>query len=513
MTSGDWLPAQAPFDLVRRGYSPEQVTAHLERLEYDLRITTANRDATNQRLSELGAQLAAAQAEADTLRAQLDRSALEPVSMANLSDRMQRMIRLAEEEASEIRARAEADADRLRGQLETSLADAAAARAAFDTEREHTRKQLAEQVHGLIAEATAEAEETTTAAQDESARLLQEANAEAERTVGAARDHAQQTVGDAHSSAEAELAAAHAEAARLVGEATTAANTLTAETAAERERLDAESLAHRTQVNEDFEIAITDRRRDAHRIITEREEASTTTARTLITDAKAHADALVAAATAEAERLMQQATTYSNALVNRASAESHQRVADADAAVLALHALRGQLTDQLNSLAGHLDHIRELAGSAPAVIAPPAAERDRPLTAHFPLDPAGRPTPVDLPVPVLGDEPAVGAEPTSVIASVPVEPEEAELLPLEETAQDGNASPDVLNGDTVTMAAITVDSAGTASVGGDADPEPEPDGTSDPTQPGEAEPVDVEPVDAPPADVQSTSRIRIRGRR
>ena len=127
MTSGDWLPAQAPFDLVRRGYSPEQVTAHLERLEYDLRITTANRDATNQRLSELGAQLAAAQAEADTLRAQLDRSALEPVSMANLSDRMQRMIRLAEEEASEIRARSEADADRLRGQLESSLSDAASA--------------------------------------------------------------------------------------------------------------------------------------------------------------------------------------------------------------------------------------------------------------------------------------------------------------------------------------------------------------------------------------------------
>ena len=109
MTSGDWMPPQAPFDMVRRGYSPEQVTAHLERLEYDLRIATANRDATNVRLSELTSQLSAAQAEVDTLRTELDRAALEPVSMSGLSERMQRMIRLAEEEAGEIRARAEAD--------------------------------------------------------------------------------------------------------------------------------------------------------------------------------------------------------------------------------------------------------------------------------------------------------------------------------------------------------------------------------------------------------------------
>ncbi len=404
MTSGDWLPAQAPFDLVRRGYSPEQVTAHLERLEYDLRITTANRDATNQRLSELGGQLAATQAEADTLRAQLDRSALEPVSMSNLSDRMQRMIRLAEEEASEIRARSEADSDRLRGQLDKSLAEAAKARAAFDAERERTRKQLAEQVHGLIAEATSEAEETRSQAQEESARLLQEANAEAERTVAQARANSEQTLDEAHRAAQKELAEARAEAEETINQARAAAENLTGETAAKRDRLDAESLAHRTQVEEDFEIAITARRHDAHRVITERDEASVSTAHQLVADATAHAEQLVAAAAAESERLMQQATTYSNALVNRAAVESHQRVADADQAVLALQVLRDQVTGQLASLAGHLDHIRELAGSAPALIAPPADEQGRPVVAQFPVDPADRPTPVDLPVPKLGDQ-------------------------------------------------------------------------------------------------------------
>jgi len=38
MSSNEWLPAQVPFDLVRRGFAPDQVTAHLERLEYDLRM-------------------------------------------------------------------------------------------------------------------------------------------------------------------------------------------------------------------------------------------------------------------------------------------------------------------------------------------------------------------------------------------------------------------------------------------------------------------------------------------
>lgn len=425
MTSGDWLPAEAPFDVVRRGYAPEQVTAHLERLEYDLRITTANRDATNQRLNELGAQLAAAQGEADTLRAQLDRSALEPVSMSNLSDRMQRMIRLAEEEASEIRARAEAESDRQRGQLEATLSEAAAARAAFDAERERTRKQLAEQVHGLIAEAKSEAEETRAIAQQDAARLLQEANDEAERTLTLARAHAEQTVNDANRTSAQELAAATSAAERTTFEANSAAATLTAETAAERDRLDAASLAHRTQVEEDFEIAITARRVEARRVITEREEASAATAHRLVadatataeklvadatavaeklvTDATAHSQQLVATATADSDRLVQQATTYANALVDRAAAESHQRVSDADDAFTALRDLRTQLTDQLASLAGHVDHIRELAGSAPALLTPPASEATRPVTVDFPVDPTGRPTAVDIPIPVLGE--------------------------------------------------------------------------------------------------------------
>ena len=183
MSSNEWLPAQVPFDLVRRGFAPDQVTAHLERLEYDLRIATANGDATNQRLAEVTAQLQAAHGEVDQLRTQLDNLAKEPVSMTGLSNRMQRMIRLAEEEAAEIRARANADAEKVTAAASAMTAATAAERDRFDAERERTRRQLADQVRDMLSEAATESENTRAAAAAESQAALAAATAEAERLL------------------------------------------------------------------------------------------------------------------------------------------------------------------------------------------------------------------------------------------------------------------------------------------------------------------------------------------
>ncbi len=79
--------------------------------------------------------------------------------------------------------------------------------------------------------------------------------------------------------------------------------------------------------------------------------------------------------------------------VARAAAESHQRVAEADAAVGALTDLRSQLLGQLGMLGAHLDQVRTLVAQAAPIVVPPEQEADRPVTAHFPPDPAGRPTP------------------------------------------------------------------------------------------------------------------------
>ncbi|MBM9466853.1 coiled-coil domain-containing protein [Nakamurella leprariae] len=486
MSSNEWMPAQAPFDIVRRGFDPEQVTAHLERLEYDLRIATANRDATNQRLTELTDQLSSVQAESDGLRAELDRLALEPVSMTGLSDRMQRMIRIAEEEAAEIRARAVADADQLRSELTAAVAAQRAERETFDDERERTRRQLADQVRDLLAEAGTEAEATraqarreaetsvatataeadrtladargkaqraVTAARNEADQTLAAARAEAEQTLTAARTEAEQTrvaadrmLAEARSEAETTVQAARAEAEATLTAARAEAASLNASSAAERDRLDAESAARRAQVEEDFEIASQARRAEFHQRLTEREQLSI-----------ADAEHRIASADQQARTLVADATEQSAELVRRATAQARQRVAEADDAVRRLTDLRGAVLGQMEVLREHLAGVDAQVASAPALVAPPAAEVGRPVTDDFPEDPAARPTgyPADFaeqPLP-LGDQPfAQDARPDDLgDAAVPAVPADGdELVPGDPIAgpDDRPADPAAGTGDT-----------------------------------------------------------------
>lgn len=381
MSSNEWMPAQIPFDLVRRGFAPDQVTAHLERLEYDLRIATANSEATNQRLSEVSAQLSATQADADELRAQLDQLAREPMSMTGLSNRMQRMIRLAEEEASEIRARAGADAEKIRAQAAAIAASSTAERDAFDAEREKTRRQLAEQVRELLSEATAEAESTRATAQREAESTLGAARAQASQLLTSSQTESDSTLRAARGEAESTLRSARAEAEHTLRSAREESESLISTATAERDRLDSESNARRTQIEEDFEIAMSARRNEAHQRLTELEEIS-----------NADAKHRVEVAAAEAQRLEQEATDRSAALIRRTAAESHQRVAEADSAIRALASLRSQLLGQLRDLRTHLGRVDELVGSAPSLVDPPAQEENRPVTDDFPINPQSRPT-------------------------------------------------------------------------------------------------------------------------
>lgn len=381
MSSSEWLPPPVPFEIVRRGYSPDQVTAHIEKLEYDLRIATANREATSERLAELTGQLSAAQAEADALRAQLDRQALEPMSMGGLSDRMQRMIRIAEEEsadtrtaaeeystdlrerteaetaelrrtaetevaqlranaekaAAELRAKSEAEAAEVHATLQTRLSEQADARAAFDAERDRTRTQLSEQVSALLVEATAHAEATRAQAREDSERMVAEAEAKADLLVTQAR--------------------------------------------AEAERLEAEAAARRAELEEDFTLAINARRLEAHRAVTEAEQTSREDAATRVAQAKEHSERLVASATEHADQL-----------VARAAAESRQRVKEADEAVAALMSLRAELHHQIARLGEHLSQVHGMVDSAGPILAPPPAEQGRPGPDDFPVDPSQRPT-------------------------------------------------------------------------------------------------------------------------
>ena len=90
--------AQHSFDVVLRGYDRSQVADTIERLEADFRIALADRDAAVARSSDLASQLSALHGEIETLRRKAATAAAP--TFENISERIQHMLQLAEEEAT-----------------------------------------------------------------------------------------------------------------------------------------------------------------------------------------------------------------------------------------------------------------------------------------------------------------------------------------------------------------------------------------------------------------------------
>src|SRR5690606_23166108 len=168
---GDLVPLGAGFEVVRRGYSPNQVNEHLERLDADLKMVTSDRDAAIQQASDLARQLEEARSEIDELREKVNRLSQPPTTMEGLSERLQRMLKLAQDEASETKARAEAEAAHIRAKAE---ADASALRARYDqqlAELDKRRQAMEEEHRTTMEQARKEAEELLAKAEQERQRL------------------------------------------------------------------------------------------------------------------------------------------------------------------------------------------------------------------------------------------------------------------------------------------------------------------------------------------------------
>src|SRR3954464_3583108 len=106
--------AQHSFDVVLRGYDRSQVADTIERLEADFRIALADRDAAVARSSDMSSQLSALHGAVGALRRKAATGT--PPTFENISERIQHMLPLAEEEAAEIRRAAEIDAQAVREQ-------------------------------------------------------------------------------------------------------------------------------------------------------------------------------------------------------------------------------------------------------------------------------------------------------------------------------------------------------------------------------------------------------------
>jgi cell division septum initiation protein DivIVA len=165
------VPLGPGFDITKRGYHTAQVNEHLERLEAELQLMHADRNAAVSQAGDLAKQLELSRSEIDELRKQIDRLSLPPTTLEGLSERLQRMLRLAQEESAEIQGRAEAEAGHIRAKAE---ADSAELRQRYERmlgELEKRRSDMEAEHRDVLTAARAEAEQLVTDARAEAERL------------------------------------------------------------------------------------------------------------------------------------------------------------------------------------------------------------------------------------------------------------------------------------------------------------------------------------------------------
>ncbi|MGH3687325.1 MAG: hypothetical protein ACRDRU_26760 [Pseudonocardiaceae bacterium] len=146
------VPLHQPFERALRGFNRRQVLEHLESLDGRIAMLAADRDAALTQVAELSKVLNHLRVESELLehlRRETDKAKsqvehLLATPMAEASARIQRIMQLAEEEAAEIKARAEA---------------ASAARVArADQDIVELRTRTDDQITGLRARASREAQ-------------------------------------------------------------------------------------------------------------------------------------------------------------------------------------------------------------------------------------------------------------------------------------------------------------------------------------------------------------------
>jgi chromosome segregation ATPase len=207
--------APTDFTIVFRGFDREEVQRHLDERDRKARALVGQRDAARGRVDDLARRLEAAKKQHDEMRAQIDRFSRAPIEAHGLSERMEHMLALANEEAADIVAQAERKASDLRGEYERKISE-------LDAERTRQR----EEHDSVLAEAMKEANQHSEQAREkreqadvEAERRRRKADADAEeenrKRKDASAEEADRLVQEAKADAARRISEATAEVDRL----------------------------------------------------------------------------------------------------------------------------------------------------------------------------------------------------------------------------------------------------------------------------------------------------------
>jgi cell division septum initiation protein DivIVA len=334
--------AERGFDPALRGYDRDQVDRYVTRSEDDLRLAMVQRDSALSRSADLAAQLAAANAQLESVRRQL-RVANEAVTPDNVDTRVRHLVEAAQADASQLR-------------METEM------------RAEEVRVAMAEQSSATLRAADEDAARTRTSARDQAAAILDDAQQRADALVAAAQAKCVEA-DDYHRD---QVAEADSHRAWIESDLAWLASTA----ATERERLDAEAEAERARFEDlrqqtDDEAAVQRAHLDAmHEAERERLDTESAQSRQLAEDD--FEIVLRARRTAEVERseqLLHDAEVASSRLVREAQELASRLIEDAVAEVHRLHAERDAAHENLREV-----HTKLAAAIAVALApAPPQA--------------------------------------------------------------------------------------------------------------------------------------------
>ncbi|MBV9029998.1 MAG: hypothetical protein JO364_06750 [Pseudonocardiales bacterium] len=148
----DLVPLHQPFETALRGFNRRQVLEHLESLDGRIAMVAADRDAALTQVAELSRVLSHLRSASEDLRRKTDKatSRVERIlatPMTGASARIQRIMRLAEEEAAEFEAHAEAEITARVARAERDIADL---RARADDEITRLRAHAGREAKSLL---------------------------------------------------------------------------------------------------------------------------------------------------------------------------------------------------------------------------------------------------------------------------------------------------------------------------------------------------------------------------
>lgn len=143
--------ATGSFDIVIRGYEQSQVHDRLDSLGRELSVLQADRDASLARAEKLARDLAAAHAETESLRASAQVAGAP--SFQSMGGRISNMLRLAEDEAADIRGVAQEEQRLARTQLEAAAQECARLRTEAQDEAQRVLAEAHDQARRLVEQA------------------------------------------------------------------------------------------------------------------------------------------------------------------------------------------------------------------------------------------------------------------------------------------------------------------------------------------------------------------------